>query len=140
MSNIQALATRHRELSEEISTIKKEQTAIEEVMREAAEPLWKSKIADAGKTHGEFKIIVEGEPLKCAATKTVKWDSDALKEVAKKLSAADLNEIFQLTLSVKEDTFNDLTEMGHPLLPEIVMARTVKLSNFTAKPYGSAAA
>ena len=58
----------------------------------------------------------------------------ALKEIASKIPAEDSALIFTVSLSISEEQFATLEECEHPALGEILLARTVSYSAFSAKP------
>ena len=131
---IEELITSRREVAGKIDILKKDLSAIDDQITELALPVMSDKLRATNKDYGSLKLDVGGEAIQGEIRKTIKWDSDALKEIASKIPAEDSALIFTVSLSISEEQFATLEECEHPALGEILLARTVSYSAFSAKP------
>lgn len=121
-------------LTAKMAAIKSEVADIDAALTHLALPTWTDKLRLSGKEHGSLKLVVDGVPLQGEVKKTVKWDSDLLKEAASKCSGEDAAFIFTVTLSVSEEQVKMLEEFENPILADILLARSVNYSAFKATP------
>lgn len=133
-SPIHELVAMRAALSDKLAALKSELADVDAAVAHLALPAMTDRLKLSGKEHGSLKLILDGVAVQGEITKTVKWDSDALKEIARKIVPADASVIFTVTLSVSEDQVAMLEECDHPALGEILLARSVKLSAFKATP------
>lgn len=131
---ISELLEKRDEYEAEITALKAMVFAIDEQVSFLAKPVMEAKLASEGKSSGSFKLNIDGASLQGEIRKTVKWSSDALKEVASKIPAEDAAVIFDVALSIREEQLKVLEECHHPALGEILMARSVTYSKFSARP------
>jgi hypothetical protein len=94
-------------------------------------PQFASAFAD--KPSGEKTIECDGLSLKGEISKTVKWDSRALMNVAAEMPWDRVREIFKIEFSVPEATYNALAGANPDLFANIAAARTVKYGDLKVK-------
>lgn len=131
---LKGLLEKRDEYEAEISSLKAMVFAIDEQVSFLAKPVMDAKLLAEGKSSGSFKLNIDGTSIQGEIRKTVKWSSDSLKEVAAKIPPEDAAVIFEVALSIKEEQLKVLEECHHPALGEILMARSVSYSNFSARP------
>lgn len=131
---MQELVAMRRATESKISALKSELSDIDAAITHLSRPVMTDRLLAANKDHGSLKLVVDGESVQGEIKKTVKWDSDKLKEVASKIPAEDAATIFTVTLSISEEQFDTLTECDHAAIGEILLARTVTFSAFKASP------
>lgn len=85
-----------------------------------------------GKTSGDVTFVVDGVKLKASVSKTVKWDSDKLKDIASTMPWEAAHRIFDIDLKVPEATFKAIPDPE--LVAKLEEARTVKYGEMTIKP------
>lgn len=91
-----------------------------------------------GKSHGELTLSITnqqtGEVMKFKAniSKTVKWDSKRLQEIAGTMDWEKAEKLFDIKFSVQEKTYNAIFD--EQLLAQINEARTVKYGEVAVKP------
>ena len=133
-SKIADLASERFRISNQLDALKSELSAIDGQISTIAEPFMTAKLKNSKKDSGSLRLDIDGIQIQGDIRKTVKWDSDALREIAEQIAADDAAIIFKLDFSVSEKQLELLEECDHPALGQIMLARSVKLSPFSAKP------
>lgn len=131
---IEELVAMRGAIADKMQCLKSELSDVDSAIAHIAAPSMDDKLQTMKKTYGSFKLSVDGVALQCEIRKTVRWDSDKLKAAASKIDAGDAAAIFTVALSVSEERMKDLEELEHPAIGEILLARTVTYSAFSARP------
>lgn len=87
-----------------------------------------------GKMGGTVTADIEGIKVKGEISKTVKWDTEKLRDVAREMAPERFNEIFQMKLSVPEKVYGTLDDETKS---KIDIARTVQYGDIKATLGGS---
>lgn len=82
-------------------------------------------LAELGKEHGQVGYSHGGMRFKAEAKKTVKWDSEKLKAVARTMPFAMVERLFKIEFSVPEATYGAIVDPE--LLAKINDARTTRI-------------
>lgn len=135
--SLRELVANRELITTEIDVLKSSLSDIDKQIAALANPEMTARLEAVKKDSGSLKLSVDGIQIQGEIRKTIKWDSDKLKVIAAKLPAEDSAVIFTVELSVTQEQLDALEECEHPALGEILCARTVKLSPFTAKPIKS---
>lgn len=102
---------------------------IEDRFREQANAMFSA----AGKNSGDLTITTaSGMKFKASISKTVKWDSTKLREIASTMEWPVVQRLFKMDFSVPEATFKAIPDEA--LLAKITDARTVQYGSLTIKP------
>jgi hypothetical protein len=136
-TDLQTYLDAKRAALEAIEQAKKIVANCDRAIAEAYTPAFSAAFARKGIETGEITLGPEalgGLPKATGIiSKTVKWDSDALRKVAAKMPQEDAIAFFDVKISMPEKQFAMLEEMEHPLLDEIILARSVKVGVLTVK-------
>lgn len=94
----------------------------------------KAQLTAKGKEHGSVTIdLPDGFKLKADAKQTVKWDSDALQEIASTLPWDRVAALFNIKFSMSETIYKGVSALSPELRQKIDAARTTETKPFAFK-------
>lgn len=123
MTYLADLAKRREEILEELNGAKAALASVDEQILAVCQPNINSLFELQGKQGGTVTGEIDGLKVKGSRSKTVKWDSDKLRAVARTLPVDQFERYFDMKLSVPEKGYNDMPQGVRAMVDE---ARTVQ--------------
>lgn len=131
MTHTEELIAQRSALTARINNMRNEIADIDAALAHIAWPAMQERLLIKNSEYGDYKLNVDGVEIQGTIRKTVKWDSEKLKEIVAKLPQAMA--VIKAELSIPEENFRKLETTNNPMLGEIILARQVKFSPFSIK-------
>ena len=131
MTHTEELIAQRKALAARMNNIKNEIADIDLALTHIAWPAMQERLLTKNSEYGDYKLNVDGVDIQGTICKTVKWDSEKLKEIVAKLPQAMT--VIKAELSIPEENFRKLEANKDPILGEVILARQVKFSPFSIK-------
>jgi hypothetical protein len=111
-------------LEAEAGALKGRLTQLNQRITDLVKPQMDAAYAREGQPSGTVKFAVGNQMFKAVVDKRVEWDSDALKDIASKISPVTAAVLFKISYSMSEAIFKDIDVPE--LRAKLTIARTVK--------------
>jgi len=131
VTHTEELIAQRKALAARMNNIKNEIADIDLALTHIAWPAMQERLLTKNSEYGDYKLNVDGVDIQGTICKTVKWDSEKLKEIVAKLPQAMT--VIKAELSIPEENFRKLEANKDPILGEVILARQVKFSPFSIK-------
>jgi len=131
MTHTEELIAQRSALAARANNIKNEIADIDAALAHIAWPAMQERLLIKNSEYGDYKLNVDGVEIQGAIRKTVKWDSEKLKEIA--IKSPQVMSVIKAELSIPEENFRKLESTNNSMLGEIILARQVKFSPFSIK-------
>lgn len=131
MTHTEELIAQRSALTARINNMRNEIADIDAALAHIAWPAMQERLLIKNSEYGDYKLNVDGVDIQGTIRKTVKWDSEKLKEIVAKLPQA--MSVIKAELSIPEENFRKLEANKDPILGEVILARQVKFSPFSIK-------
>lgn len=131
MTHTEELLAQRLALTSRVNHIKNEIADIDLALTHIAWPAMQERLLTKNSEYGDYKLNVDGVEIQGTIRKTVKWDSEKLKEIVSK--SPEVMSVIKAELSIAEENFRKLETTNNPMLAEITLARQVKFSPFSIK-------
>lgn len=136
--NIEHLKALREQRKEVVALIEQQKSILQQIDDRITDVLSDNafKIMEAaGKNSGDVTMtLADGTKYKASVSKTVKWDSDALKEGAKDFTWDEVRSMFKIDFSVPEANYQALQKLKPELAEKVAAARTVKYGDIKIIP------
>lgn len=123
MSYLSDLKQRRAEIVAELNAAKAALDDIDQHILAATQSTIEQLFELTGKQGGTVTGEIEGLKIKGSRSKTVKWDSAKLREIARELDAETFDRLIKMDLSIPERTYDFLDA---EMRAKVDAARTVK--------------
>ena len=131
MTHTEELIAQRLALTSRVNHIKSEIADIDAALTIIAWPAMQDRLLTKNSEYGDYKLNVDGVDIQGSIRKTVKWDSEMLKEIVRK--SPQVIHIIKAEISIPEENYRKLEATNDPMLGEITLARQVKFSPFSIK-------
>jgi hypothetical protein len=131
MTQTEELIAQRSALTARANNIRNEIADIDAALAHIAWPAMQDRLLTKNSEYGDYKLNVDGFDIQGTIRKTVKWDSEKLKEIVSK--SPQVMSAIKAELSIPEENFRKLEATNNPMLGEITLARQVKFSPFSIK-------
>jgi hypothetical protein len=131
MTQTEELIAQRSALTARANNIRNEIADIDAALAHIAWPAMQDRLLTKNSEYGDYKLNVDGVDIQGTIRKTVKWDSEKLKEIVSK--SPQVMSVIKAELSIPEENFRKLEATNNPMLGEITLARQVKFSPFSIK-------